>query len=202
MTASLAVDGLDHHAHREPREDTRARILDVALELIADQGFAATSTREISERLGFTKAALYYHFRTKDELLAAIVEPARRDLAALVEDEVARPSAAARRRVIEGYVALVAAHSGLIRVLADDPSIRRSGVLDDARPRYERLTQLLAGTETPDTAQRARVRAAMGAVHAALLRADPEDDVGTVRATAVAAACGALGLPQPRAVGS
>ena len=44
------------HAHAG--DQTRARILDVALELIADRGFAATSTREIAERLGVTKAAL------------------------------------------------------------------------------------------------------------------------------------------------
>ena len=53
-------------------DDTRARILKAALHLFAEHGFAGTSTREISERLGFTKAALYYHFRTKDDLLAAI----------------------------------------------------------------------------------------------------------------------------------
>ena len=40
------------------RDETRDRILEVTLQLIADHGFAATSTREISERLGFTKAAL------------------------------------------------------------------------------------------------------------------------------------------------
>src|SRR5262245_44199063 len=53
--------------------ETRARILATAVELIAEKGFAATTTRELSERLGFTKAALYYHFRTKDDLLVALV---------------------------------------------------------------------------------------------------------------------------------
>ena len=179
-------------------DDTRERILETALELIADQGFAATSTREISERLGFTKAALYYHFRTKDDLLAAIISPAMEDLRALVQRAGPRPTRVARRQVVQDYVGLVAAHEDLIRVLSADPSVRRCQALRTAAPLYERLSQLLSGTEAPDTAQRARVNAALGAVHAALLRAGPDDDRAVVRAAALSAACGALGL-HPRA---
>src|SRR5262245_49002589 len=54
---------------------TRQRILDVAADLFVEQGYEATSLRAISERLGFTKAALYYHFRSKEEILQALIEP-------------------------------------------------------------------------------------------------------------------------------
>ena len=57
------------------RQDTRARILDVARELFSEQGYEKTSLREIADRLGFTKAALYYHFQSKEQLLFALVEP-------------------------------------------------------------------------------------------------------------------------------
>jgi AcrR family transcriptional regulator len=180
------------------RDETRDRILEVALQLIADHGFAATSTREISERLGFTKAALYYHFRTKDDLLAAILAPGMEDMRVLLAKAGPRSGPAARRQVVEGYVDLVASHADLIRVLVDDPSARRSGALAAAIPLHEQIVGLLAGTETPDTAQRARVRAALGAVHAALLHAAPEDDADVVRATARAAARAVLGLHSPR----
>lgn len=56
--------------------DTRERILEVASELFTEQGYDGTSLREIAERLGFTKAALYYHFKSKDDLLRALLEPA------------------------------------------------------------------------------------------------------------------------------
>ncbi len=56
----------------EPESTTRERILDVALELFTEQGFDNTSLREIAERLGFTKAALYYHFASKDDILMAL----------------------------------------------------------------------------------------------------------------------------------
>src|SRR5215475_13717231 len=49
-----------------PRGDTRERIQSIALELFAEQGYEKTSLREIAERLGVTKAALYYHFRSKE----------------------------------------------------------------------------------------------------------------------------------------
>src|SRR5262249_42624727 len=55
-------------------KSTRERILDVALDLFTEQGYEQTSLREIAEQLGVTKAALYYHFASKDEILMALHE--------------------------------------------------------------------------------------------------------------------------------
>ncbi len=52
--------------------DTRERILDVALDLFIEKGYDKTSLREIAEGLGFTKAALYYHFPSKQDILMAL----------------------------------------------------------------------------------------------------------------------------------
>ncbi len=52
--------------------NTRERILDAALDLFIEKGFDGTSLREIAERLGVTKAALYYHFESKDDILLAL----------------------------------------------------------------------------------------------------------------------------------
>ncbi|MGO9874712.1 MAG: TetR/AcrR family transcriptional regulator [Acidimicrobiia bacterium] len=54
------------------RSGTRERILDIALELFSTQGYDKTSLREIAERLGFSKAAIYYHFASKEEILLAL----------------------------------------------------------------------------------------------------------------------------------
>jgi AcrR family transcriptional regulator len=54
---------------RRPRGSTRERILDIALELFNEKGYENTSLREIAERLGTTKAALYYHFARKQDIL-------------------------------------------------------------------------------------------------------------------------------------
>jgi AcrR family transcriptional regulator len=51
---------------------TRERILNVALDLFIEKGFDKTSLREIAEQLGVTKAALYYHFASKEDILMAL----------------------------------------------------------------------------------------------------------------------------------
>lgn len=53
-------------------QSTRERILDVALELFTEQGFDKTSLRQIADQLGFSKAALYYHFASKGDILIAL----------------------------------------------------------------------------------------------------------------------------------
>jgi AcrR family transcriptional regulator len=51
---------------------TRERILDISLELFTTQGYEKTSLREIAEQLGFSKAAIYYHFESKEAILMAL----------------------------------------------------------------------------------------------------------------------------------
>jgi AcrR family transcriptional regulator len=48
---------------------TRERILAVAQELFTRQGYDKTSLRDIAERLDITKAALYYYFPRKEDIL-------------------------------------------------------------------------------------------------------------------------------------
>ena len=55
----------------EPKS-TRERILDAALDQFIEKGFDKTSLREIAEQLGVTKAALYYHFASKEDILMAL----------------------------------------------------------------------------------------------------------------------------------
>jgi len=176
------------------RADTHTRVLAVALELIAQKGFAATSTREIAERLGFTKAGLYYHFRTKDDLLAALVAPAMARLEEMTAHRSVDAAEHPRHELLNEYVDFVSAHEALIRVLSQDPSVASRPVVLAARPFYERFTELLVGEENPDASQRTTVRVALGGIHAAILLAPAGDDRAEVRAAALAGACGALGL--------
>ena len=54
--------------------DTKERIWETALELFAQNGYLGTSMNDIAGRLGFTKAALYKHYTSKQEILNRIVE--------------------------------------------------------------------------------------------------------------------------------
>ena len=51
---------------------TRERILDVAIELFLADGYDRTTLRRIAETLDVTKAALYYHFKSKEDILLAL----------------------------------------------------------------------------------------------------------------------------------
>jgi AcrR family transcriptional regulator len=56
-----------------PREGARSRILEAAYELFYRKGFARVSVDLVAERAGVTKRTLYYHFASKDDLLAAVL---------------------------------------------------------------------------------------------------------------------------------
>ncbi len=73
IAASRAARQQPHDQdERASASSTRERILDIALDLFVDQGYDGTSLREIAERLGVTKAALYYHFEAKEDILMAL----------------------------------------------------------------------------------------------------------------------------------
>ena len=71
------------------------RFVDAALDLFVEHGYNGTSLQMIGDRLGVSKAAVTYHFRSKEELLAAVVAPAFHDLADLLDgaESVRRESA-------------------------------------------------------------------------------------------------------------
>jgi AcrR family transcriptional regulator len=57
---------------RPPASETREKILHIALDHFTRKGYAETSLREIADELGFSKAALYYHFKSKEDILLAL----------------------------------------------------------------------------------------------------------------------------------
>ncbi|WP_343287388.1 TetR/AcrR family transcriptional regulator [Gordonia sp. SID5947] len=106
--------------------DARQRLLDVALALIARHGFAGTSLQMIADDLGVTKAAIYYHFRTRDQLLIGLVEPMLYQIRQFVEEaEKRRTPRMQMNAMVEGYAVAVARNRSLAAVLVFDPSVHR-----------------------------------------------------------------------------
>ena len=73
------------------RPNQREHILDVALELMSEQGAGTTSMRQLAKACGLQVAALYHYFESKDALLAAVIEE-RRYGARLAEPPAVDPS--------------------------------------------------------------------------------------------------------------
>ncbi|MEV0594921.1 TetR/AcrR family transcriptional regulator [Nonomuraea cavernae] len=86
------------------REDTRTRIQEIALRLFTEQGYEATSLREIAEELGVTKAALYYHFKTKDDIVAGLADQRVAEIEELLAWFKEQPrTPEARRELLQRY---------------------------------------------------------------------------------------------------
>ncbi|KUI33519.1 TetR family transcriptional regulator [Mycobacterium sp. IS-1496] len=58
---------------KRPGDTARDEVLDAAAELFTTLGVAATTTRQIAEAVGIRQASLYHHFRTKNDILAALL---------------------------------------------------------------------------------------------------------------------------------
>jgi len=168
---------------------TRERIQAVALELFTEQGYDATSLREISERLGVTKAALYYHFRTKEDIIASLIADRIARLDELVDwSRVQPPTAENRRDLLRRYSELLYAngYDKLVRFIErNQSSLGHRKLGPDMRERMLELAAFLSGPDEPLTT-RLRCSMALFALHAGLFVAlDPEATMEEQRAAAL-----------------
>ena len=86
MTTTRPRQGRPRHTPpSDPHTSAREQILDAAGALFVEHGVAATSTRMIAERVGVRQASLYYHFATKDEILAELLATSVRPSLEMVE---------------------------------------------------------------------------------------------------------------------
>lgn len=91
----------------EKNNDTKQRVLESAMELFASKGYAETSLKDISGRAGANKAAINYHFRSKENLYVEAWRLAfERSLAAHPLDGVADSASAEDR--LRGHVLAMA----------------------------------------------------------------------------------------------
>jgi AcrR family transcriptional regulator len=137
--------------------DTRRRIIEVARELFASQSYAGTSIADITGRLGMSKAALYYHFSSKAEILSALVEEPLAAFAQLPET----PGGA--EDLLAAVVDTTAGYLDVVDTIGNDPSAR--AVLRELSQQHRAdevnaaIVAALAGP-SPSVGRRARAHAA------------------------------------------
>jgi AcrR family transcriptional regulator len=143
---------------------TRARILAAAWELFEERGYASTSIRDIADHVGMTKAALYYHFPAKQDILDALVTPLVEGLDTITESASGEQSID-RGQVLESVIELFTRASA---IMATDPSaLKETSARLDIQGRFHRLQRALAGVD--DLAARLAVSCALGAIHAGVM---------------------------------
>ena len=151
----------------ERRTDTREQIRKLALELFAERGYDGTSLREIADHLGITKAAVYYHFKTKEEILASLVNDFFTEIDELISwAQQQPPSAASREQVLRRYQALLGKRATeWSRFLQEaQAALRDVAAGEQLRSRFNRLADLLVDPGDP-IAARLRARLAFVALH-------------------------------------
>ncbi|MEU6097578.1 helix-turn-helix domain-containing protein [Streptomyces sp. NPDC047079] len=176
---------------RQRRGDTRQRIQDVALELFAEQGYEKTSLREIAERLEVTKAALYYHFKTKEEILVSIFEDLSRPMDELIEWGKAQPhTLETKREVLRRYSEALGGAAPLFRFMQENQATIRE--LSIGNQFKDRMLQMRDIIRDPDASLTDQVRciSALFTMHAGMfvlqeVEGDPEEKRKAVLEVAV-----------------
>lgn len=98
-------------------EVTRRVILAAAVELFEEVGYGNTSLTEIIDRAGVTKGGFYYHFHTKEELAAAIIEHANEALGASFRATLGSSAPMLENLIRFPFVALeVMRHDRVVRI--------------------------------------------------------------------------------------
>lgn len=173
-------------------QGTRADILRVALELFRAQGYDATSLRQIAERLGITKAALYYHFRAKEQLVVELTRPFLDGFSAIVVTARARDDdgAVSAEELLGQYLDLIIAEHEVLSLLAGDPgTMKHPDIGLRGRTLVRAFQAELVGPEASD-ADHVRAACSVGAVNAA---ADlPPGSIATARPHVLRAALAVL----------
>ncbi|MBG0830358.1 TetR/AcrR family transcriptional regulator [Planomonospora sp. ID67723] len=161
--------------------DTRTRIQEIALKLFIEQGYEATSLREIAEALGVTKAALYYHFKTKDDIVASLAENRLHAVDDLIAWAGEQPRTdETRRELLRRYADSLhrGRHHEIMRFFErNQTALKHHPVMEKTRERMFDMLTFLAEPGDP-AAVRLKNSMALFALHAAwsLLRDDTLTD--------------------------
>ncbi|WP_271221867.1 TetR/AcrR family transcriptional regulator [Streptosporangium carneum] len=137
-----------------PPSALREHILQSALRLFAVTGYKGTSLHDIAQVAGCSKAALLYHFTSKDAILTELLTPAGEGLAALDARLTGLDGEQAARTAVTGYVDLAMRFRRELKILFEDLLAMTSHPALGAVPAVvERLLSALAGgsTEPADT---------------------------------------------------
>jgi AcrR family transcriptional regulator len=167
-------------------EASRERILDAAVQLFSERGYAATGVLDIARAAGIEKAALYWHFGSKAGLLAAVLDRMDAEFVDRIQKRISQSGGPDERLdlYVNGLKRLVAERSHLVR-LQLGVAIERAAVSPESREAMQRILdrtraavvagfEQALGVKLPDVDLIARLSLAYlyeGAVRAAI---DPD----------------------------
>ncbi|MFD7703019.1 TetR/AcrR family transcriptional regulator [Streptomyces caelestis] len=111
MSTAEETAGAEAQPWGEVTPDAARRLLLAAVEAFAERGYHATTTRDIAGRAGMSPAALYIHYKTKEELLHRISRIGHEKAVAILRT-AARAEGTPTRRLAEAVSSFVRWHAG------------------------------------------------------------------------------------------
>jgi AcrR family transcriptional regulator len=141
------------------RVSIRDRIPVVALQLFAERGYEATSMREIAEQLDVTKAALYYHFDSKEAIVQAVLAGVVAQLdELLVWARAQEPGHGTRLEALSRWSEVMQAHGlSMFRFMLTNSAIFRQA-RSNAPDMSEKMRELFALLDPPDASVEDQLR--------------------------------------------
>ena len=103
-------------SEHEPKkkQSTRQRILEVAARLFAEDGYTTTTVRDIAAELGIANPSLYYHFKSKSEIMTELLAEPLRLIEEAIQEAESLEGTARIRRIIRGLLESLEIHSGIV----------------------------------------------------------------------------------------
>jgi AcrR family transcriptional regulator len=153
------------------------RIAHLALARFRVGGFVGTSIADLAGALGVSKAAIYYHYRSKDALLHHLVDPLLDAIDDCIKDHPT-PAASARtqRPLLDAYLAVLIAHREVVPLITTDVAVLNHPAIGPRlRAQNQQLQSLLTAPDT-SVAARLRAEAALGAIRRPVF-AEPQVDL-------------------------
>lgn len=123
----------------------REHILNVAARVFARKGFRATSLQEIADEVGVTRPSFYYHFKSKQEILAAILFSALERAESALDEVLAEPGSSVDkvRAFVHSYVGVNTQHAE-VPVLFQSSAELEPEAAEEARLRRSAIDHKLA----------------------------------------------------------
>lgn len=146
-------------ARRSSPSGTREKILAVALARFSVESYRGASVRDLADDVGVTQPVLYYHFGSKDGILAALIEPLMEAGELLLQELMVAdldPGTLAAR-ALEGYYDVIVDHLAVFQLVETDRSVRSH---PEAGHRLADQASRFLDIVAPTTSQEDRVRAA------------------------------------------
>ncbi|RCX18555.1 TetR family transcriptional regulator [Fontibacillus phaseoli] len=91
---------------KKEAEERRNEILDAADELFGQKGFDGTSTNDLLEKVGIARGTLYHHFKSKEDIMDALIERYNSSILGAAQEIAADKSIPVIERVIRAVMAL------------------------------------------------------------------------------------------------